>query len=536
MRRKRSVVAAHRYPPLRLAAYTLLLTLCAGQVAPSNPFEGVPIYVLEVNLPDRSAADQLSAAGLIIDDVRTLTAEVYATPEQRTWLDTHSFTYRVIGQQPTPPPRPPKAGPAYHTYATLTTELQAQAAAYPEICRFSTLGQSVQGRELWALKITDNPDVEEDEPEFKYLATMHGDEPVGTETCMFLINRLLTDYGTDPRITDLINETEIWFVPLMNPDGLEIGWRFNANTLDLNRTFPAFPDDFAGTLFDGEPLGDAGRPPEVGHVMRWTADHTFVLSANFHTGALVVNYPYDDDGKPSGVNSPTPDDALFRETSHRYAVLNTPMFNNPAFPGGITNGAVWFVVTGGMQDWNYRFVGCNEVTIELSNVKRPDPSLIPSLWADNEEAMLTYLEQVHIGIRGLVTDAQTGAPIYAKVLAAGNPHPVFTDPQVGDYQRMLLPGTYALTISAPGYTTQMVADIPVADGPATRVDVTLELFPPSDADVNNDGFTDAVDVQLVINSALGIPATCACDLDGNGVAATDVQTVINAALGQTSIL
>ena len=90
----------------------------------------------------------------------------------------------------------------YHGYAALTSELAAFAAARPDIARLVSIGRSVQGRELWAMKITDNPDLEENEPEAKYVAAMHGDEPVGTEMSLYLIDELLGGYGVDPRITD----------------------------------------------------------------------------------------------------------------------------------------------------------------------------------------------------------------------------------------------------------------------------------------------------------------------------------------------
>jgi carboxypeptidase D len=355
---------------------------------------------------------------------------------------------------------------------------------------------------------------------------MHGDEPLGTELCLKFIDRLLDDYGTDARITRLVDTTEIWLVPLMNPDGLTLGTRFNAEGYDLNRSFPAYPEDFTGTIFDGEPLDTAGRPVEVAHVMRWTAEHSFVLSANLHTGSLVVNYPYDDDGKPSGTNSPTPDDLLFRDVSMRYSKHNLPMWHSARFTDGITNGAAWYVVVGGMQDWNYRYAACNEVTIELSNTKAlPAAAGFAQLCADNEESMLRYLEAVHIGVRGLVLARATRTPLCAEVRVEGNDHAVYTDPDVGDYHRMLLPGTYALTFSAPNCVSRTIPDITVGDREATRVDADL-----IDADVNSDGTVNAVDVQLVIDAILGRPVPYDGDVDGGGVTATDLQTVINVVL------
>jgi hypothetical protein len=451
--------------------------------------------------------------------LRAATVEIYATADELSRL--HALGYAVVEADV-------KTHEAeitgYHTYEQMTAVLQDFAARYPSITRLTSLGPSVEGRELWALLITDNPDIEEAEPEFKYIATMHGDEPVGTEMLLLLIERLLTGYGTDTRITNLVDSTAMWFVPLMNPDGLARNSRFNAQGIDLNRSFPRYPQDFTGTWFDGEDPRLAGRPPEVRHVMNWTLENSFVLSANFHTGALLVNYPYDDDGVPSGTDAPTPDDALFREIALRYSMHNTPMYTNPAFSQGIVNGSEWFVITGSMQDWNYRYAGVNEVTLEIAVPKRPAYGLLEQYWADNEESMLSYIEAVHMGVRGIVTDSM-GDPVWAEITVQGNPQPVVTDADVGDYYRMLLPGVYDLVFRADGFFTKTIADVVVVDGTPTYVDVVL-----LDPDIDNDGMVGATDVQLVINAALGMDVPYETDLDGGGTTATDVQKIVNAVL------
>ena len=442
-----------------------------------------PVTIVEVVLPDRSALYELTEAGFNVSGVTGNLATVYATVEELEELTASGYEFQEVEQEP-----PDKALGGYHNYAGLTAELADYTAVYPDICRLYTLGQSVQGRELWAMLITDDPNTEEDEPEFKYVSTMHGDEPLGTEMCLYFIDMLLTTYDSNDRVAELVDNTAIWVVPLMNPDGLEADSRYNANGYDLNRTFPAYPGGFTGNMFEGEPLGDSGRPAEVRRVMRWTAANSFVLSANFHTGALVVNYPYDDDGK-GHVDSPTPDDLLFEDVSRRYSVHNAPMWNSSEFNDGITNGADWYSITGGMQDWNYRYASCNEVTIELSDTKKPPASQIPSFWDNNRDSMLSYAEAVHIGVRGIVTDRTTGEPVWAEVRVESNGHPVFTDPNVGDYHRMLLPGVYNIIFNAPGYAQKLVENVVVANGPATRLDVEL-----ASVDLDDDGDVDLADI------------------------------------------
>ena len=222
----------------------------------------------------------------------------------------------------------------YHTYEELTAELQSLAAAHPDICSLVSAGQSVQGRQLWVMQISDNVNLEEDEPEFFWVSSMHGDEVVGMEMCMYMINYLIDNYFELPEVQFLVNETHIYFMPSMNPDGTAAHSRFNANGFDLNRNFPDRIDDPYNIT--------TGRPEEVQAMMNFNLNHSPVLSANYHGGTLVVNYPYDSNPNFQSVNTPCPDDQWFIALSLTYSSLNLPMFNGP-FPQGITNGAAWYL-------------------------------------------------------------------------------------------------------------------------------------------------------------------------------------------------
>jgi hypothetical protein len=356
-------------------------------------------------------------------------------------------------------------GDSWVVYGDIGPDLLALETAYPDLARRYDLGTSVQGRHLWALKISDNVDQEEDEPEFKYISTIHGDEIVGVKTCMLLCNYLLANYGTDPQCTQIVDETELWIQPLMNPDGYDRSprTRENAHGVDLNRTFPNY----------GEVPSPEGREPEVQVIMNWSAQHTFICSANFHGGALVVNYPYDNDDT-GGVHSP--DDDMFVYISEQYSQYNPPMWSSSSFFHGITCGADWYMIWGGMQDWNYHFMGNNEVTIELGT-KQPPSGDIQMYWDNNRQSMMAYILTVQMGIRGLVTDALTGEPVAATVTIVGRDHDIYTDPDVGDYHRMLLPGTYGVHFRAAGYDALTVPDVVVSSDEATRLDVQLYPAP-----------------------------------------------------------
>ena len=402
---------------------------------------------------------KLTKEGIDIDNVWDKNAIIYIQYDKLHILEDMNLSYTVLKR----PDLRSKAG--YHTYEQIGETLNAIAIAHPNICKLYNIGKSYEGRDLWFIKISDNVDIEEDEPEVKYISTMHGDEPVGTELCLNFIKYLTDNYGTDQRVTGLVDEMEIWVMPLMNPDGYVHERRYNMEGIDLNRGFPDRVVDNVNTT--------EGRAVEIQHIMNWAFAHSSVLSANFHTGATVVNYPYDSDFDYTKNYSATPDEDLMVTIALSYASLNKSMRESYYFPSGITNGVEWYTAYGGMQDWNYVWLGCNEMTIELHDIKTPSFSKIPELWDENREAMLTYISWALRGIRGLVTDAETGNPVKAVVRLSGIDHDMYTDPDVGDYHRITLPGIYSLSISADGYINKVVNNISVGENNATRIDVKL---------------------------------------------------------------
>ena len=242
----------------------------------------------------------------------------------------------------------PALAQSYRTHAQIGTFLQQVANDHPGITSLHTIGNSYQGRAMWAIQITDNPGVEEDEPEFRYISTLHGDEWVGNEMCLYLIDELTNNYGTDPDITALVDEIDIWIMPLANPDGYVIPQRNNAQGVNLNRDFP--------DPYTSPNNTTAGRATETAVIMNWSFDSSFVLSANFHTGALLVNYPFDNNPGGQSVFTPTPDEDLFVYISEEYSQYNLPMWNGSFFHG-ISNGAEWYAISGGLQDWGYHYMG-----------------------------------------------------------------------------------------------------------------------------------------------------------------------------------
>ena len=361
----------------------------------------------------------------------------------------------------------------YPTYEAYVDMMQQYATAYPELCQVISIGTTVEGRELLVARISDNVGINENEPQFLYTSSMHGDETTGYILMLRLIDYLLSNYGADPRITSLVDNIDIWINPLANPDGTSHGgnnsvygaYRYNSNWVDLNRNYPD-PED--GPHPDGEDW-----QTETLRFMELAENNHFVSSCNIHGGTEVCNYPWDTWQKLSA------DDNWWQYVCHEYA----DTAQNHSAPGymagyddGITNGWQWYEVAGGRQDYMTYFHQGREFTLEISNDKLLDTDLLPALWEYNYRSLLNYLEQSTFGLRGTVKDSVTGWPIKAEVyvmLFEKDSSWVYSALPNGNYHRLLIAGNYSVKYSATGYLTQIVNDVTVTNRQATILDIKL---------------------------------------------------------------
>jgi hypothetical protein len=351
----------------------------------------------------------------------------------------------------------------YHTYTQIGAILQQTAIDHPSIARFESMGTSVLGRELWMIVLSDNVTIEEAEAEVRLSSTMHGNEPPGLEMLLYLVEHLTDSYGIDPDVTNLVDNYEIHILPCHNPDGLVAGTRRNANGIDLNRNFPV-PD---GTIGDD---GTWVEETETVLFKDYGLAHNFVISENGHSGALVVNYPWDYKAELA------PDNDAIVQLSLEYSTYNLPMYNG-RFPQGITNGYAWYQVKGSLQDWSYHETGGIDVTIEYSNSFVPPASQLPQLWEENRESFMHFIKAARYGVNGIVTGSDGGQPLAATISVAGNEKPVVTDPDHGDYYKLLDTGTHDLTFSASGYLPRTITGVSTVWGTPTVLDVVLDRAP-----------------------------------------------------------
>lgn len=368
----------------------------------------------------------------------------------------------------------------YPTYSIYCEMMQYFAETYPGICKLDTIGTTFSGYKLLAMKISDNVNEDETEPEFFLGGQMHGDELIGGMVCLRLIDKLLRDYGTDSDVTNLVDNMEIFINPLSNPEGTYIftpdsvnhSIRYTRNGygwdhfIDINRNFP---DANAGEHPDENVYSF-----ETEAFMRYADEHKFVMSANLHSGAELVNYPFDTE------QTLPADDDWWQMVSAEYVALarqacNAPEYMTSDFPSGYSNGYAWYTITGSRQDYMNYFKHCREVTLELSNEKLLPNEMLASYVSRNIPPMLAYMKRATFGLRGYVTDSLTGEPIKAKVFICGhdyfNSH-VYSFLPTGEYYRFLKAGHYNVSFYADGYIHKTFA-VDISDDAVLNLDVQL---------------------------------------------------------------
>lgn len=360
----------------------------------------------------------------------------------------------------------------YHTHEELVAFLTDLETRFPHLAEVFNIGKTVQNRDMLGMRIRVKADTRA-KPQFKYIGNIHGDETVGRECLIRLIEDILTNYHTDADIKDLVDTTDIWILPSMNPDGFALGRRGNYRGVDLNRNFP---DRFLGQ----RPI----QEPEVKNVIQWSLANNFLLSANLHGGDLVANYPFDGNRRhASGVYTGCSDDRMFRELALSYSMAHPKMHLSRRFPKGITNGAAWYVLYGGLQDWNYLYTNDFGLTMELSYTKYPPASQIQGFWEDNKPALYAYLRMVHRGVKGHVVDGE-GNPIPGAIISiteftedegpVANRHYTHTQSN-GWYFRLLPYGVWEITATGHGFESISI-QISIEEGEtsATVQDFALE--------------------------------------------------------------
>ncbi len=317
---------------------------------------------------------------------------------------------------------------AYHTYAEMTADVAAVAAAHPDIVRRFSIGTSAKGRTIWAAKISDNVATDEAEPEVLYDGLHHADEHMGLEMTLRILHWLADGYGTDPRITGIVNSREIWIIFAVNPDGAEYDiangrfhhWRKNRQPnangsvgTDLNRNY-AYRWGGGGRT-SSNPRAITYRGPLAFSAPETRAVRDFLASRvvdgrqqiraaiSFHEYGRLVLWPY-------GYTLANVPADMTRQDRDALAIIGRRM--------AATNGyrpeqaSDLYVSSGTSRDYAYGRYRIFAYTIELSSVDYPKPWRIAGETGRNKEAVLSLAERAWCPLAVLgatVRDARCGA-------------------------------------------------------------------------------------------------------------------------------
>jgi len=250
----------------------------------------------------------------------------------------------------------------YYTFDEVVAELDSMRMLYPNlITEKDSIGSTLEGRTIWEVKISDNPDINEGEPEIFYNALIHAREPAGMMSVMYFMYYLLENYGSDPEITYLVDNREFYFVPVINPDGYEYNkqiapngggmWRKNridngngCYGVDLNRNFGymwgynnigSSPDPCSNLYRGTGPFSEF----EIQTIRDYCNDHNFIICNNYHSYWNVVFTPWE------YVLVQTPDSTIFNYTIDLGTQLNG--YGNGWYDPDI------YELNGGSCDWMY---------------------------------------------------------------------------------------------------------------------------------------------------------------------------------------
>lgn len=263
----------------------------------------------------------------------------------------------------------------YHSYAELEADLQALERAHPQIARLTTIGLSLENRKIYALKISDNAALDEEEAEVLFLGCHHAREWISVEVPFLLARYLLESYESDAAVRRLVDRSEVWIVPLVNPDGLEYTthfyryWRKNRRLnadgtfgVDINRNYDyawGYDDDGSSP----EPASEIYRgaspfsEPEARAVRDLFTGRDFRALISYHSYAQVILYPW------GYTTSPTDKDLLHQSLAARMSALIEAV--NGRVYGFGPSAASSYLTNGDTTDWAFGTSGIPAFTIEL---------------------------------------------------------------------------------------------------------------------------------------------------------------------------
>ncbi|MEJ5390614.1 MAG: M14 family zinc carboxypeptidase [candidate division WOR-3 bacterium] len=416
---------------------------------------------------NRDEVRTLEKLGAIVNyvDARGVVAE--ATPDEQKKIRNIGYTVEIITPNISKIYEQNFLAPAtdgrYLTYPEFRDTMAIIAQNNPNICKLETLGLSYNGNLILAMKISDNPQINEDEPVVHFEGAIHGDEKIGWAIVFELLKYLVRNYGTDTIVTRMVDNREIYLLPMYNPDGYSSNpaSRYNGNGVDLNRNW--------GWMWGNEvsqgatPFSEPENRAVLAHIWRNPA----VTYVSYHAGTTFISHPW---SYCSTYVNTIPELPLIQFLSARYDA-----FTHYTYGQGADS---MYPINGSTKDFDYGY-GMMGWSIEVHIYKTPPASEIDPTFNLNKPAMFALMHHAGQGIRGTVTDAETNEPVPCQIWVSPARWLSYNDPALGDFHRFYLPGTYQITFLAPGYRETTLTDVVVPDfgDSVTTVDVQLTSDP-----------------------------------------------------------
>lgn len=368
----------------------------------------------------RQGPDRVGARGISGSSYRVEAVISNAEGEK---LGLEGFSWQSVpGKGPTH-----KTGSPYDVYHSfdepvtgIRAEIRQLATQYPKLTQVTSIGRTLEGRSIPAVRLT-NEKIGGSKPQVLYHATTHAREWVSTQMAMRLIKYLVSNHGTDPRITNLLDTTEIWIVPVVNPDGYQYTftherlWRKNLRDnngdgqitlldgVDLNRNFDGhwgYDDEGSSPVASNATYrGPAPESePETQALTNFIRSKDFKFAISYHTYSNLILYPWG-----WQVTTPSHDDPIFvaQAGTDDNAAIHDSLLGIDYDPGV---GADLYITNGDFTDWAYGIERIPSYTVELTlgsdaDGSNPygfefpdDETMVQTVFEDNLEFALSLAE------------------------------------------------------------------------------------------------------------------------------------------------
>jgi carboxypeptidase T len=288
----------------------------------------------------------------------------------------------------------------YHTYQEMTDELHSLQMNHSDIMSLTSIGKTYEGRDLWMVKLSDNPNQDEAEPGVLFMGAHHGNEKPGYEVCLFFIQYMVEQYENSslPEIRNAIDTTQIYIIPMVNPDGVEADTRKNCAPnhgpfgrsktitsygVNLNRNYDdpwflayIFPVSYSlPFILPDSSFNYRGPYPfsenETQAVRNFAEAHNISISVSYHSYGEFIIYPWMHTSKQ------TVDEPLFRSVGENISLINhyelfVKTYHLISRYGG---------TLGSSENWLYREKGTIAYTMELCAERTPtNPQVMYNLF------------------------------------------------------------------------------------------------------------------------------------------------------------